>query len=78
MNLRIYHSRKIKGQVTSVLRQVTMRIRGRNGLTEREKDDRLGGNVWMMREVTVRMRGQDELTEREDDERSGGNMWVMR
>jgi hypothetical protein len=54
-----------------------MRIRGRDRLTEREKDERLGGNVWMMREVTIR-RGQDGLREREDDEKSGGSMWVMR
>ncbi len=48
----------------SVLRQVTVRMKGQDGLTQREEDERSGGNVWDTRQVTVRMRGQEELTEK--------------
>jgi hypothetical protein len=51
-----------------MMREVTMR-RGQDGLTEREEDERSGGNMWVMRQVTLRMRNQDGLTEREEDER---------
>ncbi len=50
-----------------VRRQVTMRLRGQNGLAQRKKGKNSVGSVWMMKQVTMRMKGQDGLTEREED-----------
>ncbi len=44
-------------------------MRGQDGLTEREEDERSRGSVWVTR-------GQDWLTKRKEDERSGGSVWV--
>jgi hypothetical protein len=47
-------SRKMKSQVKSMLRQVTMGMRGQDGLPEREEDERSEGSVWMTLRHTVK------------------------
>jgi hypothetical protein len=54
-------------------KEVTMRMRGQDGVTERKKGERV------LRKVTVRMRGQDELTKKGvGSTRSGGSVRVTR
>ncbi len=56
-------NRKGKSQVRSVLRRLTVKVRGKGGPTERKEGERSGVNVWMMKQATLRVRGQKELRE---------------
>ncbi len=40
-------SRQAMDQLRLIWRQATVRMRGQQGLTERVKDERSGGSVWM-------------------------------
>jgi hypothetical protein len=53
-----------------------VRMRGQDGLTEREKVERSGGVVLLTVQVTMRMRGQDGLAETEENESLGGSVWL--
>jgi L-lactate utilization protein LutC len=67
-------NRKGKSQVRSVLRRVTVEVRGKGEPTERQESEWSEINVWVMKQASWRVKVRKELTDEQEDERSGGHV----